>query len=149
MIVDLIMSDVISNVDCVTLPETASPFNLSNLSTAFEDIQTPQLSTNLFKTQSSSTLMALDEAISNAQSLATVSVGPIAISQPLVSINVDTTKTFAFEKSFLIYWVQHVRDPKCTHMNHLHLITPSGCLLINMKFSTSSKVPRSSAGIVE
>ena len=149
MIVDLIMSDVISNVDCVTLPETASPFNLSNLSTAFEDIQTPQLSTNLFKTQSSSTLMALDEAISNAQSLATVSVGPIAISQPLVSINVDTTKTFAFEKSFLIRWAQHVRDPKCTHMNHLHLITPSGCLWINMKFSTSSKVPRSSAGIVE
>ena len=72
-----------------------------------------------------------------------------------VSINVDTTKTFSFEKSFLlpdvIRWVQQVHDPKCTHMNHLHLITPSGCLWINMnmKFSTSSKVPRSSAGIVE
>ena len=97
--------------------------------------------------------MAPDEAISNAQSLATGSVVPIAKSQPVVSINVDTTKTFSFEKSFLlpdvIRWVQQVRDPKCTHMNHLHLITPSGCLWINMKFSTSSKVPRSSAGIVE
>ena len=147
------MSDIPSNVDFVTSPETASPFNFSNLSTAFGDIQTPQLGTNLFNSQSSSTVMAPDEAISNAQSLATGSVSPIAKSQPVVSINVDTTKTFSFEKSFLlpdvIRWVQQVRDPKCTHMNHLHLITPSGCLWINMKFSTSSKVPRSSAGIVE
>ena len=97
--------------------------------------------------------MAPDEAISNAQCLATGSVGPIANSQPVVSINVGTSKTFSFEKSFLlpdvIRWVQQVRDPKCTPMNHLHLITPSGYLWINMKFSTSSKVPRSSAGIVE
>ena len=97
--------------------------------------------------------MAPDEAISNAQGLATGSVGPIANYQPIVSINVDTTKTFSFEKSFLltdvIRWVQQVRDPKCTHMNHLYLFTPSGFLWINMKFSTSSKVPRSSAGIVE
>ena len=104
----------------------ASPLNLSNLSTAFcGDIQTPQLGINLFNSQSSSILVAPDEAISNAQSLATGSVGPIAKSQPVVSINVDTTKTFSFEKSFLlpdvIRWVQQVRDPKCTHMNHLHL----------------------------
>ena len=102
MIVDLIMSDIISNVDCITSPETASPFNLSNLSTAFGDIQTPQLGTNLFNSQSSSTVMAPDEAISNAQSLATGSVGPTANSQPVVPINVDTTKTFSFEKSFLL-----------------------------------------------
>ena len=70
------MSDIISNVDYVTSPETASPFNLSNLSTALEDIHTPQLDTNLFNSQSSSILMAPDEAISNAQSLATGSVGP-------------------------------------------------------------------------
>ena len=131
MIVYLIMSDIISNVDCVTSPETASPLNLSNLSTAFcGDIQTPQLSTNLVNSQSSSILVAPDEAISNNQSLATGSVGPIANSQPVVSINVDTSKTFSFEKSFLlpdvIRWVKQVRDPKCTHMNHLHLITPSG-----------------------
>ena len=147
------MLDIPSTADFVTSPETASPFNLSNLSTAFGDIQTPQLGTNLFNSQSSSTVTAPVEAISNAQSLATGSVSPIAKSQPVVSINVDTTKTFSFEKSFLlpdvIRWVQQVRDPKCTHMNHLHLITPSGCLWINMKFSTSSKVPRSSAGIVE
>ena len=120
------MSDIMSNVDCVTTPETESPFNLSKLSRH----------QNLFNFQSSSILMAPDEAISNAQSLATGSVVPIANSQPVVSINVDTTKTFSFEKSFLlpdvIRWVQQVRDPKCTHMNHLHLITPSGCLWINM-----------------
>ena len=65
---------------------------------------------------------------------------PIAKSQPVVSITVDTTKTLSSEKQ--------VWDPKCAHMNHLHLITPSGCSWINMKFSTSSKFPRSSAGIV-
>ena len=102
MIVDRIMSEITSNVDCVTSPETASPFNLLNLSTAFGDIQTPQLVTNLFNSQSSSILMAPDEAISNAQSLATGSVVQIANSQPVVSINVDTTKTFSFEKSFLL-----------------------------------------------
>ena len=139
MIVYLIISDIISNVDCVTSPETASPLNLSYLSTAFGgDIQTPQLGTNLFNSQSSSILVAPDEAISNAQSLAIALVGPIANSQPVVSINVDTTKTFSFEKSFLlpdvIRWVQQVRDPKCTHMNHLYLITQSGYLWISMKF---------------
>ena len=125
------MSDITSNVDCVTSPDTASLFNLSNLSTAFGDIQTPQLGTNLFNSQSSSILMAPDEALSNDQSLAIALVGPTANSQPVVPINVDTTKTFSFEKSFLlpdvIRWVQQVRDPKCTPMNHLYLITPSGC----------------------
>ena len=100
MIVDLIMSDIISNVDCVTSPETTSPFNLSNLSTAFGDIQTPQLGTNLFNSQSSSTVTAPDEAISNAQVLAANSVSPLASSQPLVSINVDT-KMFSLDQSFL------------------------------------------------
>ena len=53
-----------------------------------------RLETFRHDSQSSSSLMAPDEAISNAQSLATGSVGPIAKSQPVVSINVDTTKTF-------------------------------------------------------
>ena len=52
--------------------------------------------------------MAPDEAISNAQGLATGSVGPIANYQPIVSINVDTTKTFSFEKSFLLTDVIHM-----------------------------------------
>ena len=46
--------------------------------------------------------MAPDEALSNDQSLAIALVGPTANSQPVVPINVDTTKTFSFEKSFLL-----------------------------------------------
>ena len=118
VIVDLIMSDIPSTADFVTSPETASPFNLSNLSTAFGDIQTPQLGTNLFNSQSSSILMASDEAISNAQSLATGSVVPIANSQPVVSIDVDTTETFSFEKSFLLPDV--IRNTSHTNMLHTY-----------------------------
>ena len=46
MIVHLIILDIISDVDRLTSPETASPFNLSNPSTAFREIQKSQVGTN-------------------------------------------------------------------------------------------------------
>ena len=71
--------------------------------------------------------MAPDEAIPNTQSLASGSVVPIANSQPVVSINVDTTKTFScslipyymymYSMYIHIYTLYGIQDPgPCIHV---------------------------------